>query len=513
LNDDSGNADRHLIGQDDATPWARSVFGGSLAARVDEVVAEKDCKACHMAKEPAVNRDPGAKDGQLASHRFTGGHSWLANMRSDKAQLARVEAFMRSAVTLDVAALVRADGQRLYGDQPVVLNAGERVAFDVVVKNELVGHRFPGGVMDAADTWLEVRVVGERGVLFASGLEHEKGVDDPEGDETHVFTSHMAQGDGTRKRARETQDFKANVFNHTIPPREAAVVRYAFEVPTEQRGLRVIVKLRHRARTLQLQQVACNEYRTERGRAFGQGGLKNVAKNLNPCAPQPVLDLATAEYAIGEGQTRPRTFRAYFAHAQGLLRALQEHAWEAREPYERALALAATPRERAMAYGGLAQLAAREGDRDATFAMAEKAEADAPRHPALARTRAEVLLSQWKWSDAADHLQLAAQGSPRDDGLLASLAVALGGAGRAVEAYEVTQRGLLLQPRDWDMLRVASLSLDATGNPSETARDAFLQVRTPDDAPGIRGKCSKNVHNCALERNPVHTHVLRRAGK
>ena len=33
---------------------------------------------------------------------------------------------------------------------------GSKVAFDVVVRNLLVGHRFPGGVLDIQDTWIEV---------------------------------------------------------------------------------------------------------------------------------------------------------------------------------------------------------------------------------------------------------------------------------------------------------------------------------------------------------------------
>ena len=29
---------------------------------------------------------------------------------------------------------------------------------DIVVRNERVGHRFPAGVLDAQDTWIEVRI-------------------------------------------------------------------------------------------------------------------------------------------------------------------------------------------------------------------------------------------------------------------------------------------------------------------------------------------------------------------
>jgi hypothetical protein len=88
----------------------------------------------------------------------------------------------------------------------------------------------------------------------------------------------------------------------------------------------------------------------------------------------------------------------------------------------------------------------------------------------------------------------------------------LGGAGDAIGALDISRRGLAVQPRDGDMLRVQSLSLVTLhGDPKmlESAEAAFLERRTPDDAPGIRGKCSAKVPGCANERIPVHVHAMR----
>jgi hypothetical protein len=41
------------------------------------------------------------------------------------------------------------------------------------------------------------------------------------------------------------------------------------------------------------------------------------------------------------------------------------------------------------------------------------------------------------------------------------------------------------------------------------AQEAFLERRTPDDAPQIRGRCSAKVPGCANERVPVHIHEMR----
>jgi hypothetical protein len=108
-------------------------------------------------------------------------------------------------------------------------------------------------------------------------------------------------------------------------------------------------------------------------------------------------------------------------------------------------------------------------------------------------------------------LDIAAR-SPRDDAAWAEAAVTLGGAGDAAAALEAARRGLSVQPRDGDMLRVQALSLatlHADPRTVDSAQAAFLERRTPDEAPSIRGQCSAKVPGCANERIPVHVHAMR----
>ena len=514
LDEGSGNDDRFLIGQDDATPYYRSIYAGSLAARVDEDIPEARCQDCHMPKEAAPLGDSAAKNGQLASHRFLGGHTWLASMRGDKDTLARIEALLRDAVSMRLAAVKTNQALAVpLGAEPVVITGGDHVTLDVVVKNEKVGHRFPGGVMDADDTWLEVVVTDATGARVGdSGTRHEQTGDD----DAHAFTSYMADQNGIRRVKRDTQDFSANVFNHTLEARQAEVVRYAFEVPANPRlPLRVNAKLRYRPRILPVQQVACDSAKTARGRAFGAYAVKKVAVGLDPCAPQPVTLLAEDVAVLGPkapAKSAPQDFATAFAHGQGLLRSLQEFAGEARPVFERAYELASTDRQRAMALWGMTAVAAREGSLEGTFALADRAEALVPGHPAIARLRAQVKLAHWQWDEASDWFERAATKSPHDDSLLAEWTVALGGAGRTPAALAAANRALAMQPRDPDCLRVQALALQTLGAPaalSQPAEEAYLHTRSPDDAPKVRGKCSANVPGCARERNPVHVHWLR----
>ena len=130
----------------------------------------------------------------------------------------------------------------------------------------------------------------------------------------------------------------------------------------------------------------------------------------------------------------------------------------------------------------------------------------------MQRARAEVLASTWRLSEAAPLFLDAAARSPRDDAAWSIAAVTFGGAGDPFSAADAARHGLSVQPRDGDMLRVQALALPFLGADPSTlgrAEAAFLERRTPDDAPAIRGKCSAKVAGCANERVPVHVHPMR----
>lgn len=527
LDESTGNA-HHLVGQDDATPWQRSVFAASEGARIDEAVPEKDCRGCHMPRVPAKEGDAGAKNGTVASHSFLGAHTWLASMQSDAELVERARAFLADRVRVDVAGVRHeGGGHELVAAAPVALVPGEQAVVDVVVRSLDVGHRFPGGVMDAQDTWIELAIDDARGRRVAdAGADHESSGVDPT---AHTFSSYMAGEDGARMLVRETHLFRAPVYNHTIPPRDAAVVGYAFVAPTDpaRYPLKVTARLRHRSRRLELQAAACADTRTPRGRAFGQVGLKKVARAIDACRPQPVTDLARAEVLLSiqgkpvapraGGEPRHVAFARRFDYGLGLSHALQERLDDARLPLGAALEIAETARERAMVLGALAQVASRQGRTDETFALADRADAAAREAgmrppPAMQRARAEVLASTWRLAEAAPLFLDVATRSPRDDAAWAAAAVAFGGAGDPRAALDAARRGLSVAPRDGDMLRVQALSLVALGAAPALvapAEAAFLERRTPDDAPQIRARCSARVPGCANERVPVHVHTTR----
>ena len=517
LSPETGNPS-HLVGQDELGAWQRSAYAGSLAARIDDAVEPAECRTCHMPLVDAPLGDAAAKGGKIRSHRFAGGNTWLASMRGDKAQVDAVREMLRRAARIDIAAAVGADGTRTLPADGAPVVAGQPMTFDVVVRNEAVGHRFPGGVLDAQDTWIEVEVhdaLGKR--LAQAGGDQEATGADPS---AHVLRAVLADEHGTPLLMRETQRFRAAVANHTIAPRDAEVERYRFDPPRQldprQLPLRVTATLRHRSRDLPLYRAVCAESKTPRGIAFAREVRDRTDARLDPCAPEPVTELSRAEISIGGG-ARPAndggTWRRLYSHGLGLLHAQQEDVDTARPSLERALELAGDdPRARAMVLHAMAEMAIHEGRTEEAMQHLDEAEALVPGEPAIPHARAEALAGIWRWKEAAPPLRQAALASPLDDQVWSHLAVAYGSADEPAAALDAARHGLELTPRDADMLRVQALALERLGAPAEevaTARDAFGRWRPPDEAPAVKSGCSRQLAWCALERLPVHVHEMR----
>jgi hypothetical protein len=499
LDEGSGNA-HHLAGQDDGTPWMRSAYAGSHAERVDEGVETADCRGCHMPKEDAKLGDAAAKDGKITSHRFLGGHTWLASMRGDTDQLDRLRALLQGAATVDVAD-VRVEA--------------ERVVVVVVVKNARTGHRFPGGTLDADDTWVELRAFDARGRLVAAAGDKHAAGEPTFTPDTHVLRAVLLDDQGEPVLARETERFRTTVVNHTLAPRDAEAVEY--ELATQGNvtwPLRFEARLRHRSRSLAVQAAACAHVKTDESRAFDAGFVKNYAfaKALDPCAAEPIVDVSTASRVVGRAGERPDGFDRSYALGQGLLHVLQERLDEARAPLLAADGFARNPTEHAMALALLGQLASRQGRVDEAFAHLDDAQKAIGTHPFLDRVRGEVLASVWREKEADPYLCDAAQGALRDDGMYSELAVALGSVGQSPFALEAARHTLVLQPRDEGALRIQALALESLGAPADQvqqAKDAWLRRRTPDDGAAIKGMCSARVPGCAAERDPVRMHPMK----
>jgi tetratricopeptide (TPR) repeat protein len=505
-----------LGGIDEYGPWRRSAYAGSLASQIDAPLQPQGCASCHM---PPVPASDGLRQRPL--HRFPGGHASMAAAIDAPAQLDAIRDITRDTIWLDLRAMQGQPGRATpLEDTAAPPPAGQHLLIDLVIHNQGVGHDFPGGVKDLKDTWVELTLRDRRGeLLLASGVDHEHSGHEPD---VHRLRALLLDKQGRAVTEHRVADFRAKVFDRTIAPRDVAIARYELSLPGElaqdQWPLQLHARLRQRRLPLDLHRRACDESKTPRGAAFRDATRAHKGLDLDPCRPQPILDLATANLALGPGAdddeaTRP-TWERLLRHGQGLSRHLQENLEEANTLLT--LAADALPNDaptwgRAAIALELGRVAGRQGRTDDAQRHLDLAATLMPDHPAVALARAQSFEAVWRWEPAADAFREVTRLAPQDDRGWRGLSQALGSLGRREEALDAARRGLALEPRDPDLLRHQGLALRdlAPNDPrADDAHEAWLAWRADDIAPGIRARCDDPASRCQRERIPIPVRPL-----
>ena len=517
----------HLSGLDESGMWRGSAYTGNGMMRVD-TVTKQTCIDCHMEREPASAEEAGAHGGTIASHRFLGAHTWMAGMRGDDAHLARLRTKLVGVASIDVAgARLEAPGGATWhlpaDGAPII--PGTRLSLDVVLRNLGAGHRFPGGVLDIQDTWVEVEVTDRAGVrIAASGLTH---ADDPADEDTHVLRTLVVDEHGKILEEHEMAAFRTQIATQTLAPREAQVTRYALDLPAtlapSRLPLTVTARLRHRSRTLQMQAIVCSTARTTEGAAFlsGAAGARDVT--LDPCRAQPITEIAEARVQLGAGarptaaSLRPRWERLY-EHGMALVGTVTERLEEARTVLDAALVavpVGQTPADRkarAMVLVQLGWVAAKQGRADDALALVAEARAllPAPGPPVLDAIATDALARVWRWEEAIAPARACTERAPENATAWMMLARVLGSTGDNAGALDAATRGLALSPRDPDLLRSQATALGGLRHPlAAAALAAYDRFRSPDSSAELRIQCAADSVRCARDREQGRTFVLR----
>src|SRR5438876_4061388 len=130
--------------------------------------------------------------------------------------------------------------------QPV-LRRGDTVRIDVVVRTKNVGHFFPGGTVDAYDTWLELKARDDKNqTVFWSGMVEDNGKG-PVEKGAHFYRSLQVDAHGNPINKRNAWSTRSVVYVRLIPPGAADTAHYRLRVP-ENAGERIILdaKLNYR---------------------------------------------------------------------------------------------------------------------------------------------------------------------------------------------------------------------------------------------------------------------------
>jgi tetratricopeptide (TPR) repeat protein len=261
------NSYRWFRGFNEYDNWQASGVSGQGARSFYYPPKPQQCADCHMPAQKS--NDAGNIDGVVHSHRFPGANTAVPSANEDENQLKLTEAFLKSgALTVDIFAMSPAQaplkpgattqqdlattfavgeeaetrvnastqGEILPVTAPLnevqpPLRRGDTVRVDVVVRTKRVGHFFPGGTVDAYDTWLELKGVDDKGqTIFWSGMV-EDGGKGPVEKGAHFYRSLQIDAHGNPINKRNAWATRAVVYVRLIPPGAADTVHYRMLVP------------------------------------------------------------------------------------------------------------------------------------------------------------------------------------------------------------------------------------------------------------------------------------------
>jgi tetratricopeptide (TPR) repeat protein len=271
---------RWFRGFNDYDSWQASGVSGEGARSFYYPPKPQQCADCHMPLENST--DMGNVTGKVHSHRFPGANTALPTANEDAAQLKATENFLASgALTVDIFALSPASAPLKEGGavahhelattfavgeeaetkitpttnaaatpvtaplnrvQPAV-RRGDTVRVDVVVRTKRIGHFFPGGTVDAFDTWLELKGVDDKGqTIFWSGMVADDGKG-PVEKGAHFYRSLQLDAHSNPINKRNAWSTRAVVYVRLIPPGAADTVHFRMKVP-EKTGNKITLTAR-----------------------------------------------------------------------------------------------------------------------------------------------------------------------------------------------------------------------------------------------------------------------------
>src|SRR5438094_1399634 len=257
---------RWIRGFNEYDNWQASGVSGQGARSFYYPAKPAQCADCHMPL--TQSKDMGNIAGFVHSHRFPGANTALPTANEDADQLKLTENFLKNgilsvdifaispeAVQAKAVATPQSDIQTTFavGEEaeskiaaatteasPIsapldrvqpVLRRGDTVRVDVVVRTKKIGHFFPGGTVDAYDTWLELKATDDKGqTVFWSGMVEDNGKG-PVEPGAHFYRSLQIDEHGNPINKRNAWATRSVVYVHLIPPGAADTVHYRLHVP------------------------------------------------------------------------------------------------------------------------------------------------------------------------------------------------------------------------------------------------------------------------------------------
>jgi Flp pilus assembly protein TadD len=543
--------------------WQASGVSGEGARSFYYPPKPQQCADCHMPAE--ASHDAGNLNGFVHSHRFPGANTALPTANEDAPQLALTEDFLKNgALTVDIFALSPAQAPLKPGAatqselsttfavgeeaeskvnattvgevapvsaplnrvQPT-LRRGDTVRVDVVVRTKKVGHFFPGGTVDAYDTWLELKGVDDKGqTIFWSGMVEDNGTG-PVEKGAHFYRSLQVDAHGNPINKRNAWATRAVVYVRLIPPGAADTVHYRMQIP-ENAGSKITLHARLCYRKFSWwgtqfsfagmpdpgKPNAVDADYDDRPFVF-TASLKGVSAKQEKIPDVPIVTIAENEVTL--------PVVAHNAPAAAPQTIARKDEWQRWNDYGIGLFLQGDLKGAAAAFQkvteadpnnpdgwvNIGRAAVQEGDMERARTVLEKALALSP---PLARANffyAKVLRSDGNYAGAADRLRKVLQQYPRDR-------VALNDLGRVYflqrkygDALKVLDSVLAIDPEDLQAHYNLMLCYSGFGNEklAKEHRARYLRFKADESSQAITGPYRQLHPEDNNERQSVHEHV------
>ncbi len=251
------------------------------------------CQTCHMNREALEGRDPGAKKGMLASHRWLGANSLVPDYYKYPDQSAKIRAFLQSEVlNVDLFALERETAAAKpsgtepemiapLGLTPFTITPGDKLTASVVIQNKGAAHSLVPEQRDMYESWVDFQVKDAGGrILAESGALQASRELDPS---AHSFTNRLINKNGTLNDLHQVWNNRVVAYNNSIQSGRSQLIRYSFTVPPTNKG-------------------AISLTATVRYRRFDQHFIDFAAgKHYD----QPIIDMATTTRVLQMGENTP----------------------------------------------------------------------------------------------------------------------------------------------------------------------------------------------------------------
>ena len=274
--------------------WQNASFAKQSPLPFYTKPAISNCQTCHMMRETLEGRDPGAKKGMLASHRWLGANSLVPDYYKYPDQSAKIRAYLQNEVlNIDLFSLekahapastataVDADLIAPLGSVPFTIAPGDKLTASVVIQNKGAAHSLVPEQRDMYEAWVDFQVKDSAGkVLAESGALQASRELDPS---AHSFTNRLINKNGTLNDLHQVWNNRVVAYNNSIQSGRSQLIRYSFTVPPANKG-------------------ALSMTATVRYRRFDQHFIDFAA---NKHYDQPIIDMASTTRTLSMGENLP----------------------------------------------------------------------------------------------------------------------------------------------------------------------------------------------------------------